>query len=444
MPPASEAVEPIPTSVALSTFDTLWTVVRNTYVDTAFVAGRWTAMRDTLRPRAALISNRKDLNDLLAATLKRIPDSHFYIIPEHAALSSESTDTSGAGGLTGIAVRTIGDKAVVWTVDPGSPAALSGIKPGQTIVRIGDRDLSKALRQIAPLPEPAQPRALLDLLHSFNRAVSPSPGTIVDIRVAGPGGKEADHSLVAVPATGTVSQFGNLPPLAGRVVVQRLQKAGEANAPCVGVIAFNIWLPALVPELERGMDRVRDCTGIVIDLRGNPGGVGAMVMGFGGYFVDSAISLGTMRSRQLSLHFAMNPRRVRSDGSSITPYRGPLAILVDPMTASTSEIFAAGMQRIGRARVFGERSAGAALPALMDRLPTGDVFVHAVADFTDPDGNRIEGAGVVPDEITPLSEKDLAAGRDTALEAAMRWITSNPATKAVPGSRAGSVNSNSN
>ena len=154
-----------------------------------------------------------------------------------------------------------------------------------------------------------------------------------------------------------------------------------------------------------------------------------MVMGFGGYFVDSAISLGTMRSRQLSLRFAMNPRRVTNDGSPAAPFHGPLGIIVDPMTASTSEIFAAGMQRIGRARVFGERSAGAALPAMMDRLPSGDVFVHAVADFTDPDGNRIEGAGVVPDEITPLSERDLSEGRDTALEAAVRWIRATSAAR---------------
>ena len=96
------------------------------------------------------------------------------------------------------------------------------------------------------------------------------------------------------------------------------------------------------------MDRVKDCAGIVIDLRGNPGGVGAMVMGFGGYFVDSAISLGTMRSRQLSLRFTMNPHRVTNDGSPAAPFHGPLGIIVDPMTASTSEIFAAGMQRIGR------------------------------------------------------------------------------------------------
>ncbi|HZK78589.1 MAG TPA: S41 family peptidase [Gemmatimonadaceae bacterium] len=437
---APEASEPISSSLALSTFDTLWAVVRNTYVDTAFVASRWIGVRDTLRPRAALVSNRNDLNDLLAKTLKRIPDSHFYIIPEHAALASD-TDTSGAGGTTGLDIRAIGDKAIAWRVEAGSPAARSGIEPGQTIVRIGNRDLSAALRQIEALPVAGRPRALSEVLHSFNHAVSPSTGTRVLARVETTGGKSVDHELVAVPATGTVSQFGNLPPIAGRVVAEKI---GGQNASCVGVIAFNIWLPALVPEIEKGMADIGSCMGVVIDLRGNPGGVGAMVMGFGGYFVDSAISLGTMRSRQLSLHFAMNPRRVRSDGSSMTPFTGPLAILVDPMTASTSEIFAAGMQRIGRARVFGERSAGAALPALMDRLPSGDVFVHAVADFTDPDGNRIEGAGVVPDEITPLSGKDLADGRDTALEAAVRWIRSNPAARRTPVSQQGSVHPNFN
>jgi carboxyl-terminal processing protease len=108
----------------------------------------------------------------------------------------------------------------------------------------------------------------------------------------------------------------------------------------------------------------------------------------------------------------------------VSPFRGPLAILVDPMSASTSEIFAAGMQRIGRARVFGEASAAAALPALMERLPSGDVFVHAVADFTDPAGRRIEGAGAVPDEIVPLTVADLRAGRDAPLDAAVRWIAS--------------------
>jgi carboxyl-terminal processing protease len=170
------------------------------------------------------------------------------------------------------------------------------------------------------------------------------------------------------------------------------------------------------------VDSVASCAGIVIDLRGNPGGVGAMVMGFGGYFVASPVSLGTMRMRDLSLNYAINPRIVHLSGGQSGPFKGPVAILVDAMSASTSEIFATGMQRLGRAKVFGQRSAGAALPALMHGLPSGDTFVHAVADFTDPSGGRIEGAGVTPDELVPLSQQDLTQNIDAPLDAAIKWI----------------------
>jgi carboxyl-terminal processing protease len=180
------------------------------------------------------------------------------------------------------------------------------------------------------------------------------------------------------------------------------------------------------------VESVADCSGIVLDIRGNPGGVGAMVMGFGGYFVDSLVSLGTMRTRDLSLNFAINPRRLRVNGQERGPYGGPVAILVDGMTASTSEIFATGMQRIGRVRVFGERSAGAALPALMQALPSEDVFVHAIADFRDPGGSRIEGAGVVPDEIAPLTQADLSKNIDAPLDLAIRWIGAAAASRQVP------------
>lgn len=80
------------------------------------------------------------------------------------------------------------------------------------------------------------------------------------------------------------------------------------------------------------------------------------------------------------------------------------------------------MQALGRARVFGEASAGQSLPAAMKRLPNGDVLMHAIADHEDARGRRIEGIGVQPDTPTPLTRSGLAAGRDVALEAARRWL----------------------
>jgi carboxyl-terminal processing protease len=113
-------------------------------------------------------------------------------------------------------------------------------------------------------------------------------------------------------------------------------------------------------------------------------------------------------------------------GRAIQPYAGPVAVLVDPLSASTSEIFAAGMQAVGRARVFGDTTARQALPALMTRLPTGDVLLYVVADFVDPNGRRVEGRGAVPDETVPLRREALLQGRDEPLDAALRWIIRTP------------------
>jgi carboxyl-terminal processing protease len=412
------AAEPLPAGVAVATFDSLWSIVRNTYVDTAFVGARWIHVRDSLRPRALAISTRPELDRLLEEVLHTIPDSHFYIIPASVAPDDSIRDSEAGRGSTGLALRLAGDRLVAWRVDPAGPAARAGIRAGDAITKIGARKPDSMLARIRAMPREARPRALSEMLHSLNGAVTPAAGDTVRLEIQDKG-NSTRLSVVSTAAKGRVSRYGNLPPISGLVEWSRIP---TATGKCAGAIAFNIWLPALVEDLENAVDSARTCAGVVIDLRGNPGGVGAMVMGFGGYFVDSTQSLGTMKMRQLSLNFVINPQRSRSAGGRATPFIGPVAILVDPMTASTSEIFAAGMQRIGRVCVFGERSAGAALPALMDRLPSGDVFVHAVADFTDPEGRRIEGAGAVPDVEILLSAQDLREGRDTPLDAAVRWI----------------------
>lgn len=423
--------------IGLATFDTIWTVVERSYVDTAFVATRWKTVRDSLRPQAISVTTRVALDGLIAGTLAQIHDSHFYIIPARVASEVVSSDDSaGLGeGTTGASVRISGSRVLVWRVEPGSPAALAGIAPGQSVEKLNDREIETSIRKVLlSLPNASRQRALSELDFKLNRQLSTTVGGKIRIRIVKPGESTGfERSLVTVPVRGTISKFGNLPPISGVVRVSRMpvKTAGSpSTGSCVGTIAFNIWLPALAPELARAVDSVADCKGIVLDIRGNPGGVGAMVMGFAGYFVDSSVSLGTMRMRQLSLNFVINPRLVRVKGVQAGPFKGPVAILVDPMSASTSEIFATGMQRIGRARVFGERSAGAALPALMQALPSGDVFVHAVADFTDPSGNRIEGAGVVPDQVVPLTQQDLSNNVDAPLEAAITWIMAADASSA--------------
>ncbi len=99
-------------------------------------------------------------------------------------------------------------------------------------------------------------------------------------------------------------------------------------------------------------------------------------------------------------------------------------MLVDELSMSTSEIFAGGLKDLKRARVFGTKTPGAALPSTVEVLPNGDRFQYAFANYISAGGKPLEGAGVVPDVETPLTRDLLLEGRDPAVEAAVCWIRS--------------------
>jgi carboxyl-terminal processing protease len=149
-----------------------------------------------------------------------------------------------------------------------------------------------------------------------------------------------------------------------------------------------------------------------------------MISGVAGHLFATPELLGRMQTRAAPLVFYANPRLVTPEGVRVEPYAGPVALLVDELTASASECFAGALQSLGRARVFGRQTLGQALPALTRRLTNGDILMYVVGDFVTATGRRLEGEGVRPDQVVPLSLPVLRTGRDATLEAALRWIDS--------------------
>ena len=224
--------------------------------------------------------------------------------------------------------------------------------------------------------------------------------------------------MARVKAPGIPVVLGNLP------VQSAFLEAVESHTLSgrrVGIIRFNIWMAALAEPFAQAIDRFRNADGLIIDLRGNPGGLADMIRGIAGHLLTEPAVLGRMHMRQADLEFHANPRLSTSDGRRVQPFAGPVGLLVDGLTGSASECFAGGLQSLKRVRVFGTTSMGQALPASTKRLSNGDVLLYAIGDFVTSTGLRLEGRGVVPDEVVALTPDALAAGHD-AEDAAMAWL----------------------
>ena len=417
---------PIDRATAKAAFEETWNTVERGDADPTHGGVDWNAIKKEFEPRAEACTTREELREVLQQMLAKLGRSHFGVVPASNATARDTAPGKRGGddGTLGLTLRMIDGRIVVTDVAPDSPAASAGLQRGWT-VRSAD-GVDRGAELLAQPPEGAMARYALDAgAQSLDHGATGSRETWVLVDATG---VEQRRELARAAAPGETTQIGILPPLHARCTdrplsADELRAMGLPADLRIAVIAFNIWMPVIAPAIDAAVDRHRDADGIVLDLRGNPGGVAAMCMGVAGHFHDQADSLGTMKTRDATLEFRVNPRRSTADGRAVEPFEGPLVIVVDPLSASTSEMFAAGLQSLGRARIVGRASAGAALPAQMRELPGGDGLIFAFADFTTPDGGHVEGTGVQPDEVTGLAIADWREGCDPDLRAAARWIS---------------------
>jgi carboxyl-terminal processing protease len=410
MAPAAVRAQALP---LVATFDSAWSIVQRTHFDSTFNGLDWRRVRDELRPKAAAAKSAVELRAVLLDMLQRLKQSHFSIIPQELA---EAPESAGGPGDLGFDVRWVENALVVTRVEQGGPAAAAGIKPGWILQRVGNYTVDSMIARASREPATRQRESVVPSI--ARGRLSGAAGSSVELEFRDANDRRAIVRPARRPNPGAPVKFGNLPTFHTRFEARELKHDGVD----VGLIVFNVWMVPIVARIDTAVDRQRAAQGMIIDLRGNPGGVAAMSLGVAGHLVDTAVAIGTMKARTSRLEFRINPRRVSTSGQRVTPFAGPVALLTDELSGSTSEIFAGGLQTLGRVRVFGARSMGAVLPAAMDRLPNGDVLYHAIADFTTPDGTVLEGRGVIPDEPIELKRAELLAGRDPVLEAALRWI----------------------
>jgi len=404
------ALTPEQRRLNVDSFEYVWKTVRDKHWQTKPGGLDWQAVHDELRPAIEKADSMEAARAIMNDMVGRLHQTHFGIIPGELYSDLDGGQGKGSDSTTGLDVRVVGKQALVTSVAANSSAARSGVQPGWQILKIGDLDLEVV---IAKFDETYAKSTLRDLVsrRAVMSKLEGKAGESVDVEFLDGRDQRVTKTIRQEKPKGTLAQFGYLYPAH---VWFDSSKVGGGN---IGYVSFNMFLdpPRLMNLFAEAVQSCTKCDGFVIDLRGNPGGIGVMAMGMAGWFIDKPDQrLGTLYMRDTTLKFIVNPR--------VNTFAGRVAILVDGASASTSEILAGGMKDLGRARIFGTHTAAAALPSVFEMLPNGDGFQYAIANYISEGGKPLEGLGVTPDVETPVTRKALLEGKDPALDAAIAWI----------------------
>ncbi len=460
--PASSAAPPVAPydrEKSIESFEVVWNTVNEKHWDPNHGGVDWNAVHEEFRPKIEAATSSAQARDIMEEMLGRLGQSHFGIWPREVYLKDEAaasptTTKDGDGkagdgtaqgasgesapkeivtkpgkdnGVSGMEVRAKGTEAIITRVRPGSPADLAGIKPGFLLLSAKGQKLERLAKRLEKEDRPHMSKdTLMSML--LQHLIVGDVGETIEVEVEDGAGMVLKKELTLAETTGTAATLGNMPTFYMTIDSRLLPEN-------VAYFTFSIFMdpPRLMAAYQKSVAEAQGADGFIIDIRGNPGGIGALAMGMGGWLVDEEnIKLGTMTTRSGTFNFILNPRA--------RAYMGPVAILIDGMSGSTSEIFAGGMKDVGRARIFGERSAGAALPSVFDELPNGDRFQYAIANYVSAGGRPLEGEGVTPDEEVAPDRASLLAGRDPVIEAAIRWIKGEKAKKDAANKAGGGTN----
>jgi carboxyl-terminal processing protease len=303
------------------------------------------------------------------------PYSHYLTPKEANALTEEIS-----GHFEGVGMNVEQDKRglKVLRVFEKSPAARAGIRRGDFILAVNGRSIAGVNSEIAT-----------------NRIKGPS-GTSVELRVFTPG---ADRDRTVKVKRERIE----VPVATGRVVERDGRKLGV-----VELFGFSEGAHALLSR-EIKKVRGRGADAIVLDLRGNGGGLLLEAVAVSSLFIEDG-EIVSVRGRHRA------ERTHDAEGDAIVPEDVPVVTLVDGGSASASEIVTGALRDRGRAKVVGTRTFGKGLVQEVEHLSNGGVLDLTVANYYLPNGETISTKGIKPEV---RAEDDPDTDRDEALPVAL-------------------------
>jgi carboxyl-terminal processing protease len=319
----------------------------------AIVKEHWVG-RSSLTDEQLLYGSIRGMVDSLGDTGHSV-----FLTPEEYAAwqASLSANVAGIGVMASAGNGTIKVERVL----PGTPAEKAGVRAGDQITRIDGVDVSSMTYQEAM------------------SKIRGEPGTSVTITVI--------HAGSTTPVDITIVRANIEIPL----IVW-----GMVPGTHIADILLTEFAQGAADKLHQAIVAAKSAgaTSIILDLRGNPGGYANEAQMVASEFLTSGVVYIQQDARGVNSEIRVDTSRSHTDM--------PLAVLVDRGSASSAEIVAGALQDHGRAKIVGVNTFGTGTVLQLFPLSDGSVIILGTAWWLTPNGHRIFGVGITPDEIVRM------------------------------------------
>ena len=336
------------------------------------------------------VPRRRLVDDAIRGLLAGL-DDHSQLL-DARALAAMRERASGAFGGVGLEIGVVDGHLTVIAPLPDTPAARAGIAAGDRLVAVDDRPVQR--------------------LGELAQALRGPPDTNVNVRVARPASQSDAEATRPDPRetlefTLTRARI-NLPSARGRLLAPGYGYARVSHFSATTVDD----LAALVTELASA----RPLRGLIVDLRGNTGGLFTASVQVADAFLERGVIL-TVDGRAEAA-----AQRFEARQGDITT-GAALAVLLDRGSASASEVVAGTLQDHRRAVVVGTRSYGKASVQTVMHFGGERAIKLTTARYVTPAGRRLDETGVTPDIAVPRRDGEPAADyRERVVAVALAYL----------------------
>lgn len=323
------------------------------------------------------------------------PYSSYFDPQEAASFTSQLEGTfDGIGAELGFR----DDQLIIVSPLPGTPAAKAGVKAGDAILKIDGEDTAGMVVDIAVMK------------------IRGPKDTSVTLNIARQGNKEPFDVNIRRDKIVVDSVQGKMIDLGGK------ETSADGGIAYISISEFNQDTTQEFDSVLRGLG-LRNPKGIIIDLRGNPGG-----------YLDSAVEISRdwVGDRTVVIQRKADGEETEMKPTlKITAVTLPTVVLVNKWSASASEIVTGALQDYGKATIVGETTFGkGSVQEYLDNFADGSALKLTVAQWLTPKGRMIDKKGLVPDVTVALTDADAAALRDPQLDKAISILTGKPDAQA--------------